>query len=99
MLKHGLKNCTSKGYIEVHVWGDESFVSLSVLDNGDGMDPEVLEDLLAEDFNNAGDSLGLQNVITRLRLLFRDRVEFDMRPMPKQGMDITILIQREGNEE
>lgn len=82
-LKHGLKNCTSKGYIEVHVWGDESFVSLSVLDNGDGMDPEVLEDLLAEDFHNAGDSLGLQNVITRLRLLFGDRVEFDMRSMPK----------------
>lgn len=77
-VKHGLAPGRT---LEIHIritlleGGEETYVSLSVRDNGEGFSPEMLE-LLGGGEIKAQHHIGIQNVCRRFRLIYGDRSTF-----------------------
>jgi two-component system sensor histidine kinase YesM len=70
-------------------------VILTVADNGVGMDNETLtsirKSLITYD-DLTGSHIGLKNVATRLKLLFKDQFSMEIDSMPGEGVIITLLF-------
>jgi two-component system sensor histidine kinase YesM len=71
---------------------------ISVQDNGLGMSSEQLDDLQQKlslptnQLLNGQDSIGLTNVLLRLRLYFSEQTEMRVSNRLPQGFDITLQI-------
>lgn len=87
-LKHGLANKTADGVICVTVKQLADFVSITVCDNGCGIDKEKLDDLLDTTSQNSG--VGLQNVISRIHFIYD--TEVSITSTLEKGTVITILL-------
>ncbi len=80
----------------------ESAVRVDVEDNGCGMRPEKLEQLMRDIFDTddiAADHIGVQNVVKRLRLLFHDRVHVDIQSQYDVGTHIILIFPNVQTEE
>jgi len=72
-LIHGLKHKNVGGQIIVRVTGDNSNVYISVTDNGQGIPPDVLPNIIkpkSDDETLAFSGIGLSNVDSRIKMLF-----------------------------
>jgi len=72
-LIHGLKHKNVGGQIIVRVTGDNSNVYISVTDNGQGIPPDVLPNIIkpkSDDETLALSGIGLSNVDSRIKMLF-----------------------------
>lgn len=74
-LIHGIQNKNGDGQIIIRVTGDDSKVFITIIDNGQGIPPEVLPTVLDE---KTGDDrprftgIGLSNINERIKMLFGD---------------------------
>lgn len=101
-VTHGLKDTVENGEVGIEVWKYDHEVIISINDNGAGMKPEQLEQLILHDFRvDASDRghLGLYNVTKRLKAFFHDRVRILVDSEPECGFEITIRIRIEEGEE
>lgn len=78
-ITHGVAELEEElGQIRISVYKEDDFLCLSVWDNGRGMSEEkireIQESLIRQQQDNH--SMGLRNVMTRLRLNFGNRVQF-----------------------
>jgi len=97
-VKHGVERKLGEATIKLSVEkrGDE--IEISISDNGMGFAPEALEAFeefkrkSATTFYEPGDAkkVGLKNVFLRLRILFGDRLSFDIDSIEGEGTDIAI---------
>lgn len=75
--------------------GAETFVLLTVRDNGIGIPPEKLEELRAGILNteeSPSGSIGLQNVALRMRLLFGERFHMEIESALNEGTAIVLAF-------
>ncbi|MDP5272998.1 sensor histidine kinase [Chengkuizengella axinellae] len=93
---HGLKQ--KHGDITLSIWKDQSFMYLSVKDNGMGMKEERLEDL-HKSFQRGQDKsesqvngIGLKNVYDRLRIIYDSSFSLDIYSDPESGTEIKVQI-------
>lgn len=95
-IKHGLRDFTSGGKIEIQAKSDERCVRLTVSDNGEGMEKEKLDAMLASDFQ-AVDShgLGLYNVVHRVQMFYKERAILEFASSPHAGFTVSITIQKQ----
>lgn len=97
-VTHGLKDTIEDGEVSIEVWKYDQEVIISISDNGAGMKPEQLEQLILNDFQvETGDRshLGLYNVTKRLKAFFHERVKILVDSEPDCGFEITIRIKME----
>jgi len=75
-LIHGIQNKNGEGQIIVRVTGDESNIYITIIDNGQGISPDVLPTILEQKTADDGPCLsgiGLSNVNERIKMHFGDQ--------------------------
>lgn len=98
-VKHGLKDALSGGIVEVRVRSEGRDVSISLCDNGKGMDEKTLEAMIQSDFQNTDShGYGLYNVVHRLKAFYGRNVSLDFSSAPGQGFLTQITIRNAGDE-
>ncbi|WP_239613976.1 sensor histidine kinase [Cohnella mopanensis] len=99
-IYHGVSERNGRVTIQIRtVDGDN--VSLSVEDNGAGIEPEAVEKLLNDDEGSKrrGLGIGLSYVNRMLRRYYGDNVQFTIQSELGSGTKVSIVIPRKGKEE
>ena len=100
-ISHGLRMKIEGGEVRVSVraYAEEGF-EIDVSDNGCGMDAEALDRLIRhatqwdEDEDAGHHSIGISNVVRRLKIAFGEGVCFKAQSAPDEGTRITIQVER-----
>ena len=92
--KHGIQAVDGKGVVKISATVSEGNLRVSVQDNGKGMVPEKLREVLISmrNENTSGTSIGIRNVYCRLELYYNDLVRFDIYSKPDQGTTVFFEI-------
>jgi two-component system sensor histidine kinase YesM len=103
-IKHALEKVSSTVTIRIGARADAEHLVISVHDDGPGFKPERLEQV-RESFrkewderqgDNAGDSIGLVNLHTRLKLLYGEEAELRIVTEDNAGTEMQMLLPRGG---
>ena len=84
-IKHGLAPRLEGGEIHLRTRHRDGRLTIEINDNGMGMSPERLREVY-------GGGIGISNVHERLRLLYGDQFDMDIRSQPGEGTQIRIEI-------
>jgi two-component system LytT family sensor kinase len=84
-IKHGLAPRLEGGQIQLRIHRRDGRLAIAIDDNGMGMSPERLLEVY-------GGGIGISNVHERLRLLYGDQFEMDIRSQEGEGTQIRIEI-------
>ena len=96
-VRHGLKNVTHDGEVEIYLGADEESLTISVSDNGEGMPKEDAEALLQRCAKaEESTQLGLFNVVQRLKMFFKDRADIRIDSDKDCGFSFAVVIALEG---
>lgn len=100
-VSHGLKDTLEDGEVAIEIMKQGNEVVIVISDNGMGMAPEQLEQLILNDYRKSSDErshLGLYNVTKRLKTFFQDRVKILVNSSEDCGFEITIRIRVKEDE-
>lgn len=93
-MKHGLKDCVEDGLIGIEICKTAGNINIKVFDNGQGMEKPMLKQLIENDYHAPGStSLGLYNVVHRLKAYYAERVSIDIQSDIGCGFAIYISIE------
>lgn len=100
-VKHGLSELIEDGEVCIEIQELEKSILISVSDNGKGVDTDVLEQWILNDFKMSEDKshLGLYNVIQRVKMFYGSTAEISFNSYLGCGFEVTIEIQIEGDED
>ncbi len=94
-ITHGFDELDEEmGQIDISIFRDETYLCMSVWDNGKGIDQDKMESLIQGRIRRHDDntSIGLENVVTRLRLHFGDAVKIEIDSTPDEFTRITLKL-------
>ncbi|WP_248924984.1 cache domain-containing sensor histidine kinase [Paenibacillus hamazuiensis] len=95
-LIHGLEEREADGVIEISGKRSNDRLIFTVADNGKGIEPEVLQNLLKDrDTNSSGrghHSIGIENVDKRIKLLYGAEYGVNLESAPGAGTKVTIVL-------
>lgn len=97
-IYHGLEAKRSHGDLNIRVWAQDSFVCVSIEDNGVGMNSNQLKRLreklspLSVDSYKSNGHIGLVNVYQRLRLRFGDDCAMILESQEDVGTKVTVRV-------
>ena len=95
-FKHGFKNITSGGIIEISIWKEEEFICFSVYDNGAGITPEKLNKLQTELKNDSAAGIGIMNTNNRLKIVYGALCGITFDSEEGKYTNVVIRIRAEG---
>lgn len=92
--KHGLQTIEGLGIIRVSTAVLDNRLQISVSDNGKGIEPDKLKELLyaIRKEDSSGTNIGIRNVYRRLELYYADQVRFEISSTPGLGTLVTFGI-------
>lgn len=94
-VTHGLKDTIEDGEIVIEITRQSQDIVISISDNGSGMSPEGLEQLILNDYRMSEDDrshLGLYNVTKRIKGLYGDDVCIITNSCEGCGFEIILRI-------
>ena len=97
-VNHGIRNVEWEGHIWLTVKRTEDIVHVTIRDNGQGMTPERIREVMegkvrAGDSSNDTSGIGIDNVISRLELFFGRKNLLQIESGgPGQGTEVRISI-------
>ena len=91
---HGIENIPGIGYITIQIALDGGQIVFIIADNGVGMDKERIRELehYFDEETDMGDSIGMKNVLTRLRICYGDSFTFTIASNPGGGTRILLRL-------
>lgn len=100
---HGIESSPDKGIVVISVTVQADKLIFSFEDNGIGMAPDKLEELIRylEDSDDIGERVGMKNAYCRLKLCYPAGFAFTMNARSGEGTSIEIILplQEEGSSE
>lgn len=87
-LKHGLRDVPNE-YIMIKAYRSETGVSIKIIDNGVGIEPDILNNLLKSPDENSS-HIGLNNINRRIKLTFGE--EYGISIYSTVGIQTTVII-------
>lgn len=91
--KHGLRGVVGKRKLEVSSELQDGVLTIKVWDNGTGIEPEKLKQLIEElDDGEFDGHIGLKNVYRRLKIYFEDDADLKIESYQGEGTTVTIRI-------
>lgn len=103
-FNYGIRNIEWAGRIELNVYRKDDEICISIWDNGAGMEPERIEQVLSgcakETETKAGSNgVGMKNVMERLKLYFHDEARLQIFSEGRNtGTEVLITIPYTGPE-
>lgn len=98
-IKHALERVSTAITIVIRIWLNPQHAVISVRDNGPGIPPDKLRDILRSfrtDWEDReGDRIGLRNLNTRLKLIFGDESGLEIET-DGTGTEMRMIIPRGG---
>ncbi len=95
-ILHGLANKISGGFIRIGIRREQETLFLSVSDNGEGMPPAALAELVSrmktERGPVTGGSIGLYNIYQRIVLYYGDAYGIEIQSEPDNGTCVTACL-------
>ena len=103
-VNHGIREMGDKGVIVLSLYEKEGRVCISVKDNGVGMSEETIQKVLCgtyreEDMASGGNGVGMDNVISRMKLFTDDENVITVRSEEGKGTEVCFYLQRTGQPE
>ena len=95
-FKHGFKNITSGGIIEISIWKEGEFICFSVYDNGSGITPEKLNKLQTELKSDSAAGIGIMNTNNRLKIVYGALCGITFDSEEGKYTNVVIRIRAEG---
>jgi len=99
-IKHALEKVSSSITIVIGIRLEPAYAVISVKDNGPGIPPDKLKEILrsfrAEWEDREGDSIGLRNLDSRLKLIFGDEAGLEI-DTDETGTEMRMRIPRGGS--
>ena len=92
-ITHGLDLLVEPGHIEIEVAADGDDVLFKVSDDGIGMPPEQVAELLQNEPSDRT-GIGIKNVNDRLRIYFGPQYGLSIESVPDEGTTVTIRMLR-----
>lgn len=91
---HGIESSPDKGIIVISVAVQADKLIFRLEDNGIGMPPDKLEELLRylEDCDDIGERVGMKNAYCRLKLCYQECFAFSMNARYGEGTSIEISL-------
>lgn len=107
-IKHGFANIYEGGLIQIFLKYVNGFLEVRVRNSGESLTPEQIRkinqmcgmplDEVNKVFDQSGSGYGIGNIVSRLRLMYGDRVEFCFLKM-SEGAECVIKIPKEATLE
>lgn len=94
---HGIESAKANGKITISIRYKGEKIEINVSDNGQGMTPERLRELLAklkENDTSSGKSIGLTNVNKRIKMYHGDEYGLSVKTAVGKGTTITVSLPR-----
>ncbi len=92
-IYHGISPLNEKGIIKISVTTEEDDILLQVSDNGYGIKPEILKELLAQESQSYySGGVGLKNVNERIKLCFGQNYGLEIKSEVDVGTTVNIRI-------
>ncbi|MGE7764644.1 LytS/YhcK type 5TM receptor domain-containing protein [Peribacillus sp. NPDC096540] len=92
-IVHGFLERLIKETVEISVYNEESFLKISVKDNGIGITSKRLKQIGSQATpSNKGTGIAIQNIRERLSLVFGSEASFSIKSQFKKGTIITIVV-------
>lgn len=97
-INYGIRNIEWQGLIVLSIYERENYVHISIKDNGIGISKEMISNimnskLIESDVTTDSNGVGLNNVISRLRLFFDYKDAFEILSNGEnQGTEVIISI-------
>lgn len=91
---HGIESVPGIGYITIQIAQEQGQIVFLIVDNGVGMDQEKISELHHYLHEEAimGDSIGMKNVITRLKICYGESFSFTIDSSPGGGSRIMLRL-------
>lgn len=92
-IYHGLKQKTDKGMLEIRGYREENTVKIEVIDDGAGMDEELIVRILNKASNTHKSSdFGLHSVNYRLKLLYGEQYGIKIESKLNEYTKVTVIL-------
>jgi two-component system sensor histidine kinase YesM len=97
-INYGIRNIDWEGVIELSVYREDNQICISIRDNGVGMSKELIDkvmnsELKASDLSKDSNGVGLDNVISRLRLFYSCQDVMEITSVGENmGTEVAIYI-------
>ena len=97
-VNYGIRNIEWQGLVVLSVYERDNYVCISIKDNGIGISKEMISDIMNSQLNESevskdSNGVGLNNVISRLRLFFNDEDAFEiLSDGENKGTEVIIRI-------
>lgn len=103
-FNYGIRNIDWEGRIELSVYRKDGQICISIWDNGAGMEPDRIRQVLAGEaqknqLQSDSNGVGMKNVMERLRIYFHDEAKLEIFSEGKnKGTEVLITIPEEKEE-
>lgn len=98
-VKHGMSELSENGEIEIFIQRETQYLTISVSDNGKGVETDVLEERILHEFKDEDNqSMGLYNVIQRIKMFYGDDATISFNSYPSCGFEVVISIRLEAED-
>lgn len=101
-VKHGIMDLEDRQKeIALYLYEEDGYATIEVSDNGNGMDEETIEKILAREPSSVSGehtdekSVGLANVLSRLDIFFDNREQVEIKSTIGEGTRVIIRIPME----
>lgn len=89
---HAFRDRTGPKTLEIRAYRLGEFLKIEIEDNGCGMEPGRIEDLLGSGEAGERDSLGVRSVIRRINLVYGLPYRLDITSRPGQGTTVHLAL-------
>ena len=93
-ILHGCAKLDYGGFLKIQIQElDETYLKFMIVDNGAGMEPEQARRLFSE--GGSGGSIGIANVLARLKVYYGECYSIHVDSMPGAGTSIEVVIPKQ----
>ncbi|MBQ8526318.1 MAG: histidine kinase [Clostridia bacterium] len=93
-VRHGIEKIAGKGRLTIDVYCQKEDIFTRISDNGCGIEPDVLEDIVSrlDSENDVSEHIGLYNVNKRIELHYGKPYGLTIESAPGEGTTVTIRM-------
>ena len=91
-ILHGLNGMETGGKISIYGWRDKDLIYICVSDNGRGMEPEKIAQILSMKYSTNYGGYGIKNLIKRIDMYYGEDCGLSIDSELGRGTQITVKI-------